>query len=283
MDMLESKKHSFACLKSLQKKVIILCCAAIIIGFLAGMLCANVRLASDMASARPLSLMPAASSDGAYFHAYTYSYFAFDSETGYQEAPAFVETPATLKTDRTAYIIIDPWCDAGSSYLNAMITKAIDEYVLPLANRFADCGARIIIATNKPPLTPNAIDYRLQSLVDSGLAEIVYHQDLDTPEKIVALLESVDTLVFAGFAANMCVLFRPLGIISLYSQFSGDSKKTMYFVPEATAGVAFTNDADNIRMRDDICITLAQNHIASLVRFDDLAAYLRQIDSNKGN
>lgn len=261
---------------------LILCGVALFcIGLAAGRRSEEAYSPEHSGSAAPLALplasaMPPLDARADELFGYSYTYYDYDTDKGYSDAPSFVKEPVLLSPERTAFIIIDPWVDNPSEAINRKGSEVVGDYILPLAERFASCGARIIIATNAYIYEPSRIDPRLQALVDAGQAERIFHQDYDTSEKVDALLSGVDALVYSGFSTNMCVLFRPLGIMPMHYARPAEPY-ALYVVPEATAAFAFTTAADNLRLRDDTLITLAQNRITLLLQYEDLAAYLAQL------
>lgn len=149
-----------------------------------------------------------------------------------------------IEKNRTALIVMDPWEDSGSDFLNKHFAPVYYASVLPLVNKAVELNLPIIILTNDPSKTN--VDYgsrvypELRLLTEQGKAKILFHQDYNGDSFAKYLNENgINTLIYSGFASNMCVIGRPMGMIPMQTH-----GFKLYFVPEASAGVEFQDSWD---------------------------------------
>lgn len=173
----------------------------------------------------------------------------------------------TLATDRTALIVMDPWEDSGSSFLNDYYAPVIRDKLMPLINRAIDLKIPVIVLTNAPASAAaygSDVAPGIKRLADAGQVHIVHHQDTDRA-RFSAWLKSmsVDTLIYSGFASNMCVIGRDLGMIPM--QVSGFR---LFFVPEASAAVEF-GDSWRTGSVHEATTSMISQWVGELIRLDD--------------
>lgn len=145
----------------------------------------------------------------------------------------------TLVSNKTALIVMDPWADSGSSFLNKYYEPIIRNKLMPLVHKAIQLNIPVFVLTNDPKRNPT--DYashvfpELQKLANRGDLMILYHQDFDDRQFSKYLTaNSIDTLIYSGFASNMCVIGRRMGMIPMQLQ-----GFRLFFVPEASAAVEF--------------------------------------------
>lgn len=141
---------------------------------------------------------------------------------------------------RTALVVMDPWEDSGSQFLNDHFEGVLKANLLPLIKKSLSLGMPVIVLTNAPSMDVDygsAVHPEIQKLAQDDNVAIVYHQNADT-EGFVRWLSSmsIDTLIYSGFASNMCVIGRPLGMIPMQGK-----GFRFFFVPEASAAIEFKN------------------------------------------
>ena len=117
---------------------------------------------------------------------------------------------------------------------------------------------------------PAAVDYNtkihpdLQQLVEDGQATLLYHQDLDDDAFAEYLRNAgIDSLIYTGFASNMCVIGRRMGMIPMVQQ----GFKT-YFVPEASAAVETEETWETGAVHRETTKMISQ-WIAEVVHYDE--------------
>ena len=172
----------------------------------------------------------------------------------------------------TAFIVMDPWCDWADDYLNEYFGAVTERTTLPLMQAAAESGHKIIILTNDPAnfkyntkITPG-----LQELVDAGKAELLYHSDWPQ-DKFIAKLdeEGITKLIYTGYASNMCVLTRDLGI----SKMIGKGKQ-LFFVPECSAAMEHADTWETQEVHKATTFIIGQVQ-AKLIDFEDIYNILK--------
>ena len=146
----------------------------------------------------------------------------------------------TFQPSSTSLIIMDPWEDMSSEFLNSYYKKIIDKNLIPVVSKTIENGINIIILTNDCfKVDYNCkIDQELKSLLNNyDNYEILYHQDY-TPKDFGDYLFSkgLNNLIYTGFGSNQCVIGRPLGMITMKNLYP---RNNYYFIPESSGGVEF--------------------------------------------
>jgi nicotinamidase-related amidase len=142
----------------------------------------------------------------------------------------------TLSLRRTALIVMDPWEDAGSEQLTRHF-RAIQQHGLQkLIVKSIDLGLPVIVLTNAPRADADygsAVAPEIRLFADHGAVKIVFHETAG-PDAFTSWLKSmkIDTLIYSGFASNVCVIGRELGMISMQQR-----GFRLFFVPDASAAV----------------------------------------------
>lgn len=177
-----------------------------------------------------------------------------------------------LSNRDTAFIVMDPWCDWADDYLNEYFGAVTEKTTLPLMQAAAESGHKIIILTNDPAkmkyntkITPG-----LQALVDEGKAELLYHTDWPY-DKFNAMLDEagIKNLIYTGYASNMCVLTRELGITKMIG-----SGKRLFFVPECSAAMEHADTWETQEVHKATTFIIGQVQ-AKLVDFEDIYNILK--------
>jgi hypothetical protein len=204
---------------------------------------------------------------------YRQSYFQLNENGGLVEedglpirAEKIYELKRTIDPNTAAIVVMDPWIDMASDHLNEYYGRILDSHVAPLVNEGLDRGHRIIVLTNDPKVVKynTKIDPKLAALVADGKATLLYHQDLDDDLFAEYLHKAgVNTLIYVGFASNMCVIGRRMGMIPMVQQ----GFKT-YFVPEASAAVETEGTWDSGSVHRETTRIISQ-WIAEIVHYDE--------------
>jgi hypothetical protein len=173
-----------------------------------------------------------------------------------------------IVSNKTALVVMDPWLDSGSEFLNQYYGLIFRNRILPLVLKTIDLGIRVFILTNDPKKMK--VDYggrvfpELETLADKGSVKILYHQDLDDQAFANYLKTlSVDTLIYSGFASNMCVIGRSTGMIPM--RIKGFR---LFFVPEASAAVEFKSSWKSGDVHSATTLLISQ-WVGELIEFDD--------------
>ncbi|EJL08701.1 isochorismatase family protein [Pseudomonas chlororaphis subsp. aureofaciens 30-84] len=180
------------------------------------------------------------------------SHFALDKAGGliperkngqafYKVKEGKYEFQRALSKDKTALVVMDPWEDTGSPKMNKHYKKVFSQRLVPLAKHSIAMGLKVVVITNDPK-TINLgyaarINPNLQVLVDAGKVDVLYHSDMDDRKFEVYLKSAgIDTLIYSGFASNMCVIGMPTGMIPMFHR-----GFRLFFVPEASAATEYGN------------------------------------------
>lgn len=166
----------------------------------------------------------------------------------------------------TAIIVMDPWIDMASIHLNEFYGRITKSRIVPLLIRALDRGHPIIVLTNDPD------DFHYNTKVHPGIAElaskgqieIIYHQNFDDKKFAVYLrTRGINTLIYIGFASNICVVGRQMGMISMMHQ-----GFKLFFVPEASAAVEYPDSWDDQSIHSATTKIISQ-WIAEIIPYDE--------------
>jgi nicotinamidase-related amidase len=150
-----------------------------------------------------------------------------------KEGPYF--THEAVRTNETCIIVMDPWVDMESDHLNEYYGSITESTILPAVRNALAIGHPVIVLTNDPQKVSynTAVHSDLESMSANRQLHILYHQDFNRSQFSDLLKRNgITKIVYIGFASNMCVIGRELGMIPMKNQ--GFS---LYFVPEASAAV----------------------------------------------
>lgn len=180
------------------------------------------------------------------------SYFALDSDGNlipelrqgrryYKKGESEYSYKRMLVSNRSAVVVMDPWLDSGDATLNEFFKPVMDNKVLPLVIKAVGFGMPVFILTNDPKKFQadygSQVDPRLENLAKEypGKVRILFHQDFDEDSFAGFLKEqSIDTLIYSGFASNMCVIGRAMGMVPMQTK-----GFRLFFIPQASAAVEF--------------------------------------------
>jgi nicotinamidase-related amidase len=172
-----------------------------------------------------------------------------------------------LHTNKTALIVMDPWEDSGSSFLNDYYEPVTRKKLIPLINKSINLGIPVVVLTNSPLESAdysNKVAPEIENLAKQGKLSIIYHQSTDS-KRFSEWLRSmgIDTLIYSGFASNMCVIGRDLGMIPM--QLKGFR---LFFVPEASAAVEFQDSWKNGALHESTTLMISQ-WVGELIKLND--------------
>lgn len=189
------------------------------------------------------------------------------SDTKIQTGDDWYGRDVQLSSKDTAYIVMDPWIDWCDDFVSDYFGKITEKTTLPLMQALAETGHTIIILTNDPEkmkyntkITPG-----LQDLVDEGKAMLLYHQDYSY-DKFNELLDEkgITKLVYTGYASNMCILYRELGIANMVS-----SGKQLFFVPDCSGAKEHKDTWETQEIHHATTFVIGQTQ-ALLLEFEDI-------------
>ena len=204
---------------------------------------------------------------------YRQSYFKLNSNGALEEENGLpFRSEETYRFERvidpgaTAIIVMDPWVDMASAHLNETYGRITESRVLPLVTKALERGHPVIVLTNDPEKVEynTNIHPELSALASSGKIEVIYHQDLDDGEFAAHLRsKGINALVYTGFASNMCVIGRRMGMIPMVHH-----GFKLFFVPEASAAVEYPDTWDSQSIHHATTQIVSQ-WIAEIIDYDD--------------
>lgn len=173
----------------------------------------------------------------------------------------------TISPNESAIIVMDPWIDMASDHLNEYYGKIAKLKIVPLVRAAHAKGHPVIVLTNNC----KAVKYNckvtdeLQGMIENNKISVVYHQDMDDEQFSYYLkTQKIDTLFYIGFASNMCVIGRKMGMIPMkHNGFK------LFFVPEASAAVE-ENDTWNDQSIHKGTTKMISQWIAEIVKYEDM-------------
>lgn len=202
-----------------------------------------------------------------------YSYYLLDGNgtlvhsNGFpikDERKYFINTYIDPK--QTAIVVMDPWIDHASDFLNEYYTESFERYLLPLVQRAKAIGHQVIILTNDPSQVRygTKIDKRLMALVDNKKVHLLYHHSFnDWSFSTWLSSRGINTLIYTGYASNMCIIARRMGMIFMLNH-----GYRLFFVPETSGAVETADTWDNGAIHK-IMTTVISQWIGRLIHYDD--------------
>lgn len=201
------------------------------------------------------------------------SYFALDADGNLElqqslpyKSEGMYRFNRTINPNSTVIVIMDPWVDMPSEHLNEYYGEIIESRIIPLVKRALTRGHPIIVLTNKPSNVrySTQIHHELKALVENGKASIIFHQDLDD-DCFAAYLHSqgIESLIYIGFASNMCVIGRRMGMIPMTHQ-----GFKIFFIPEASAALEYAHTWHDQSIHKATTKIISQS-IAEIIDYDE--------------
>jgi nicotinamidase-related amidase len=210
---------------------------------------------------------------------YRQSYFKLNSSGSLEEKSGLpfrsedmYRFERTINPSATAVVVMDPWVDMVSTHLNEFYGQITKSRIMPLVKKALERGHPIIVLTNDP----DKVDYNtniypeLAAIASNSYSgsykekiDVLYHQDYDD-ESFAAYLRSngISTLIYTGFASNMCVIGRRMGMIPM-----SHHGFQLFFVPEASAAVEYKDTWDNQTIHHATTEIISQ-WIAEIIDYD---------------
>lgn len=124
----------------------------------------------------------------------------FDTERDF----SFTFKTMSLPVRETAVVLIDVWASHPNDGLAERINQNIQAKLLPLVKAARKAGLLIIHAPHGLPVHPSVKPLLGEIILNDYDADLVFAQ---------LKRKGIKTLIYAGYAVNMCVVNRPIGII----------------------------------------------------------------------
>ena len=211
---------------------------------------------------------------------YKYSCFAINRSGSYEKDSSGNLIPrdgkyaidAYLEPVETALVIMDPWVDMKIQSINDCYAGIIKSKILPLSESMSANGYKIIIVTNNEISRSwgGVIHPLLADMVDTKKAILEFHQSHDSQGFADYLKKiGVESLIYCGFASNMCVLYTEHGLIPMRGK-----GYRLYFVPEASAAMEIGEGWKTGELHKAMTKVIGQG-IAQLIDYKDLMQEVR--------
>jgi nicotinamidase-related amidase len=202
-----------------------------------------------------------------------YSYFALDEHGNMAlkgSLPYRAERTYTFRRvidpARHAVVVMDPWTYEATGRLGSSFRGVLEAKVIPLVRQALRRGHPVIVLTVTPGLKAYnpRIHPALEALAAQGEITRLFHEDYDD-DRFAGYLRArgIEALIYTGFASNMCVQGRRMGMIPM-----GHHGFKVYFVPEASAAVEYAETWGAGSVHEASTGIISQG-IAEIVSYDD--------------
>ena len=172
----------------------------------------------------------------------------------------------TIHPRETAIVVMDPWIDMPSSHLNEYYGAIFESRIAPLVEMAIQRGHLIIVLTNDPDVVNfnRRIPPMLERLEAANKLAVIFHQDANSQEFASALRGlGVRSLIYTGFASNMCVIGRPMGMVAMrHHGFK------LFFVPQASAAVELPSTWEQQEVHETMTEIISQ-WLAEILDYTD--------------
>ena len=171
-----------------------------------------------------------------------------------------------IDAKKTALVIMDPWVNMASTHLNALHRKIAESHIIPLVGKALDRGHPVIVLTNAPGTIAynTEIHPHLAALAKQKKIDVLYHQDMDDDDFSAHLhAKGIDSLIYGGFASNMCVIGRQMGMIPMAHQ-----GFRLFFIPQASAAIEYPDTWKDQSLHKATAMIISQ-WIAEIIDYRD--------------
>ena len=175
----------------------------------------------------------------------------------------------TFSPSNTAFIVIDPWVDVASDFLNKHFGKIMNKFLVPLAIKASE-NFQVYIFTNNckkfiPPRNCK-IPQRLKDLsCQSANVHLIYWDEYNSDEFVESLRSlGISRLIYTGFSSSMCIIERPSGIIQM-----GKKGFKIYFIPQASAAIETKKTWKTAEMHHYMTLIISQ-WMAEIIDYKDI-------------
>tara|TARA_B100000963_G_C22615175_1_gene666970 strand:+ start:490 stop:1275 length:786 start_codon:yes stop_codon:yes gene_type:complete len=182
---------------------------------------------------------------------------------------------ALLSNKDTLFIIMDPWIDMDSEFLNKRHKDIVKNKINPLVDSLIEKNFEIIVFTNDCERRERAFNCNigsLQNYVDTGTVYKFYHDDWNSSSSFNEFLKinNVNNIVYLGFNSNQCIINRHVGMIPLRLE---NGNINFYIIPEASAAIEFTDTWDTDSAHEST-LQLISSWLGELLYLQDLISKL---------
>lgn len=172
-----------------------------------------------------------------------------------------------INPNESAIIVMDPWIDSPSDHLNEYYGNIAESKIVPLVRAAQTKGHPVIVLTNDCNFTQYSckIHDELQDMANKEQISVIYHQSMDDEQFSNYLKKrQIKTLFYIGFASNMCVIGRKMGMIPM--KLNGFQ---LLFVPEASAAVEEKDTWNSQSIHKETTKVISQ-WIGEIAKYEDM-------------
>jgi len=125
-------------------------------------------------------------------------------------------TTLHIPVNEIALILIDVWADNPMSSFQERVDVNIKDYIVPLLDFCRDAGIKIIHAPHLQVKHKSKPRYTIHEAVFREGEKILGIKE-STSDALTEYLkrEGFTTILYAGYAVNLCVPFRPVGMFNM--------------------------------------------------------------------
>ena len=182
---------------------------------------------------------------------------------------------APFSNKDTLFVIMDPWIDMDSEFLNNRHKDIVKNQINPLIELLIDKNFEIVIFTNDCQRRERAFNCNigsLQSYVEDGLVYKFYHDDWNSSASFNEFLKinGIKNIVYLGFNSNQCIINRHVRMIPLRLE---NGNMNFYIIPEASAAIEYTETWDSNSAHEST-LKLISSWLGEILYLEDLISKL---------
>ncbi len=194
-----------------------------------------------------------------------------------QENGKYVDQQGSYKRENTflnsdtLFLIMDPWTDMDSEFLNNRHKKIVKNSIRPLVDLLVENDFNVIVFTNDCERRERSFNCdigTLQEYVDEGKISKFYHDDWVSSTYFNEFLKinKISNLVYLGFNSNQCIINRHVGMIPLRLV---NGNINLFIIPEASAAIEYADDWDS-DIAHKSTLDLISSWLGELIYLEDL-------------
>ena len=181
----------------------------------------------------------------------------------------------TFSNSDTLFLIMDPWTDMDSEFLNKRNKEILESSIIPMVDLLVENDFNVIVFTNDCNRRERSFNCDIGSLQDYVNEEKIskfYHDDWISSTYFNEFLKinKINNLVYLGFNSNQCIINRHVGMIPLRLV---NGNINLFIIPEASAAIEYGNDWDS-DIAHKSTLDLISSWLGELIYLEDLLSEL---------
>ncbi len=181
----------------------------------------------------------------------------------------------TFSNSDTLFLIMDPWTDMDSEFLNKRNKEILESSIIPMVDLLVENDFNVIVFTNdcnRRERSFNCDIGTLQDYVNEEKISKFYHDDWISSTYFNEFLKinKINNLVYLGFNSNQCIINRHVGMIPLRLV---NGNINLFIIPEASAAIEYGNDWDS-DIAHKSTLDLISSWLGELIYLEDLLSEL---------